>query len=366
MTDREFWRGKRVLITGNTGFKGGWLSLWLDRLGAQVQGFSLDPPTTPSLFEVARVGERVPTTRGDVRDYESVRAHFERQQPEIVFHMAAQSVVRRSYVDPIETYATNVMGTVHVLEAARHTPGVRVVVNVTSDKCYENREQLWGYREPDAMGGHDPYSSSKGCAELVSSAYRRSYFESANTDHPVALATVRAGNVIGGGDWTEDRLVPDCIRALSNGKPIIVRNPHAIRPWQHVMEPLAGYILVAQRLWAEGTPYCGSYNFGPYDHDIQPVSFLVRSIVEGWGEGSWEVQGDERFHEAKLLSLDSTLARRTVGWCPRLHVADAVAMTVDWYRDHQFGADMEVVTWKQIQAYESLCVATKPRTGVGA
>jgi CDP-glucose 4,6-dehydratase len=369
MAERQFWEGKRVLVTGNTGFKGGWLSIWLDKLGAQVEGFSLDPPTSPSLFVAAKVGDRVPTTKGDIRDYAAVLRHFEQQQPEIVFHMAAQPLVRRSYSDPIETYSTNVMGTVHVLEAARKTKSVRVVVNVTSDKCYENREQPWGYRESDPMGGHDPYSSSKGCAELVSTAYRRSYFETAQSEHPIAMATVRAGNVIGGGDWAEDRLVPDCIRALVAGKPIIIRNPDAVRPWQHVMEPLAGYILVAERLRHAGATASSSYNFGPHDHDVQPVSFLVRSIVERWGEGRWEVQPDGRMHEARLLSLDSMLARRMLGWRPRLAIKEALEMTVDWYRAYLRSREMDTVTCNQIQAYDGLCQdatvaneATLPKT----
>lgn len=369
MIDPQFWAGKRVLVTGNTGFKGGWLSLWLARLGARVRGFSLDPPTSPSLFEAAKIGELAPTTRGDIRDYESVLTCFERQQPEIVFHMAAQPIVRRSYLNPIETYATNVMGTAHVLEAARQTVSVRVIVNVTSDKCYENREHHKGYRESDAMGGHDPYSSSKGCAELVSSAYRRSYFEAPGSEHPIALATVRAGNVIGGGDWAEDRLVPDCIRALMTGETIIVRNPDAVRPWQHVLEPLAGYLLLAQKLWEGGREYSGAYNFGPQDQDIQPVSYIVQNLVQQWQGGSWEVKSDGRFHEANLLKLDSTLARTQLGWSPQLHLDDAISLTAEWFRDHQAGKPMRDVTVSQIQRYhartDSYLVLAETESGGG-
>lgn len=346
--DQSFWNGKRVLVTGHTGFKGGWMSLWLARLGANVTGFALPPPTEPSLYEAAKIGRRVDTTLGDLRNAEAVNDAVARCRPDIVFHMAAQSLVRRSYRDPVETYATNVMGTVHVLEAVRRFGGTRVVVNITSDKCYENREMLWGYRETDPMGGFDPYSSSKGCAELVSAAYRRSYFESSHT----RLISVRAGNVIGGGDWAEDRLIPDCMRALSSGETIIVRRPHSVRPWQHVLEPLAGYLSYAQALY-EGKDLPPALNFGPWEADIQPVGEVVNTIVELWGNGArWQVQSDGGPHEAGLLTLDSTLARHTLGWRPNLRLGDALAFTVEWYRRFQAGEPMDAVTVQQIERYE--------------
>ena len=348
--DYSFWEGKRVLITGHTGFKGGWLSLWLSRSGAKVTGFSLPPPTSPSIYEAAKVGTRVDDITGDIRDAEAISAAIARCRPEIVFHMAAQSLVRRSYRDPIETYATNVMGTVHVLEAVRRFGDTRVVVNITSDKCYENREMLWGYRETDPMGGYDPYSSSKGCAELVATAYRRSYFEAGTT----RLASVRAGNVIGGGDWAEDRLIPDCMRALSKGETILIRRPNAVRPWQHVLEPIAGYLLYAQKLF-EGVDLPPALNFGPWEADVQPVGKVVKDIAALWGAGArWEVQSDGGPHEAGLLTLDSTLARHKLWWRPRMRLADALAFTVEWYRRFGAGEAMDAVTLEQIDRYERL------------
>jgi CDP-glucose 4,6-dehydratase len=348
--DQAFWNGKRVLVTGHTGFKGGWVSLWLTHLGANVTGFALPPPTQPSLYEAAKIGRCVETTFGDLRNAEAVNEAVARCRPHIVFHMAAQPLVRRSYRDPVETYATNVMGTVHVLEAIRRFGGTRVIVNITSDKCYENREMLWGYRETDPMGGFDPYSSSKGCAELVAAAYRRSYFESGHT----RLASVRAGNVIGGGDWAEDRLIPDCMRALSSRETIIVRRPHSVRPWQHVLEPLAGYLSYAQALY-EGKDLPPALNFGPWEADIQPVGEVVKTIVELWGDGArWQGQSDGGPHEAGLLTLDSTLARHTLGWRPNLRLGDALAFTVEWYRRFQAGDSMDAVTAQQIERYEIL------------
>jgi CDP-glucose 4,6-dehydratase len=348
--DYSFWKGKRVLVTGHTGFKGGWLSLWLTRLGAYVTGFALPPPTDPSLYEAAKIGRSVDTILGDLRNAEAVNEAISKSRPEIVFHLAAQPLVRRSYRDPIETYATNVMGTVHVLEALRRFGETRVVVNITSDKCYDNRETLWGYRETDPMGGFDPYSSSKGCAELVAAAYRRSYFEGGIT----RLVSVRAGNVIGGGDWAEDRLIPDCIRALSKGEAIIVRRPHAVRPWQHVLEPLAGYISYARALY-EGKNLPPALNFGPWEADIQPVGEVVSTIVELWGDGArWEVQTDDGPHEAGLLILDSTLARHTLSWHPSLRLGDALAFTVEWYRRFEAGAPIDAFTLEQIKRYENI------------
>ena len=274
--DADFWRGRRVFLTGHTGFKGGWLALWLQRLGADVTGYALDPPTTPSLFAVARVGAGMRSIINDIRDAETLAQAMREAQPEIVIHMAAQPLVRYSYQAPVETYATNVMGTVHLLEAVRQTDSVRAVVNVTSDKCYENREWVWGYRENEPMGGYDPYSNSKGCAELVTAAYRNSYFNPAQySQHGVALASARAGNVIGGGDWAEDRLIPDILRAIAAGEAVNIRSPHAIRPWQHVLEPLSGYLLLAQRLIEDGPAHAEGWNFGPSEEDARPVQWIV-------------------------------------------------------------------------------------------
>lgn len=351
VTGGGFWRDKRVLVTGHTGFKGSWLSLWLSGLGAKVEGFALPPPTQPNCFEAAQVGRHIESQNGDIRDASAVLRHFHRQQPEIVFHLAAQSLVRLSHRDPVGTYFTNVMGTVHILDAARQTRSARVIVVVTSDKCYENREQLWGYRESDAMGGHDPYSSSKGCAELVASAYRRSYFET--PDHqPIRVATARAGNVIGGGDWAEDRLVPDCLRALGRSEVILLRRPNAVRPWQHVMEPLSGYLTLAQKLWLGDADVGSAYNFGPYDSEIQPVSAIVSKLVDLWGSGSWKTESTDSLHEAGLLALDSTLARSELGWRPRLSISEALGLTVDWFRAFQDGRAMDEVTRRQIEQYE--------------
>ncbi|MBU1775020.1 MAG: CDP-glucose 4,6-dehydratase, partial [Gammaproteobacteria bacterium] len=295
-----FWRGKKVFMTGHTGFKGGWLSLWLQSMGAQVTGFALLPPTIPSLFEVADVAQGMTSIIGDIREAESLAKAVREAAPEIVIHMAAQPLVRYSYANPVETYSTNVMGTVHLLEAVRQTPSVRAVVNVTSDKCYDNKEWVWGYRENEAMGGFDPYSNSKGCAELVASAYRNSFFNPEKYhEHKVALASVRAGNVIGGGDWAADRLIPDILRAISDNKPVVIRSPHAIRPWQHVLEPLSGYLLLAEKLYEQGIAYAEGWNFGPNDEDAKPVQWIVERLTEQWGDGaSWLLDGGEHPHEA--------------------------------------------------------------------
>jgi len=280
-----FWRDKRVLLTGHTGFKGGWMALWLQSMGAEVVGYALAPPTEPSLFQCARVGDRLVASHlGDIRDLDHLQRVFKEHCPEIVFHMAAQPLVRLSYSEPVDTFSTNVMGTVNVLEAVRRTPGVRALVNITTDKCYENREWVWGYRENDPMGGHDPYSSSKGCAELVSAAYRSSFFNPKDFDrHGVSVASVRAGNVIGGGDWAGDRLIPDMIRAFSAGTPVIIRSPHAIRPWQHVLEPLRGYLTLAEHMWEAGPDYAEGWNFGPNDEDAKPVQWIGQRLTEFWG-----------------------------------------------------------------------------------
>jgi CDP-glucose 4,6-dehydratase len=308
-----FWAGRRVLITGHTGFKGSWLSLWLSGLGAEVTGYALEPATNPSLFQIANVPKRVSSVIGDVRDLAALRACITRARPEVVIHMAAQALVRPSYADPVETYQTNVMGTVNLLEAIREVGEVRAVVVVTSDKCYENREWLWGYRESDPVGGRDPYSSSKACAELVTSAFRSSFF--AKSNHQVGISSARAGNVIGGGDWAQDRLVPDVISAFANGRSVTVRNPTAIRPWQHVLEPLGGYLTLAEKLFHDPAGYSESWNFGPQDDDAKSVSWLVCRLAELWGSGSeWSASSEKEVHEAQYLKLDcSNLMRRLGG-----------------------------------------------------
>jgi CDP-glucose 4,6-dehydratase len=349
----DFWRGKKVLVTGHTGFKGGWLSLWLQKMGAQVTGLSLPAPTTPSLFEMARVGTGMNSVMADIRDLAAVRDVFAQCQPEIVFHLAAQPLVRYSYTAPVETYATNVMGSVHVLEAIRLTPGVRAVVNITSDKCYENREWPWGYRENDPMGGYDPYSNSKGCAELVSAAYRNSYFNPADYPrHGVALATVRAGNVIGGGDWAADRLIPDILRAIEAGVPVNIRSPHAIRPWQHVLEPLDGYLSLAEKLYSEGCTYAEGWNFGPADDDAKPVQWIVEHLTRAWGEGaSWQLDPQPQPHEAHYLKLDCSKARLQLGWQPRWNLARALQSIIDWHKGYLAEESMRDLSVRQINDY---------------
>ena len=349
-----FWQGKRVLLTGHTGFKGSWLSLWLQSMGAQVVGYALAPPTNPSLFEVAKVGLGMTSIIGDIRDLELVRKVFTERKPEIVIHMAAQPLVRYSYIEPVETYSTNVMGTVNLLDAVRSSNSVKAVVNVTTDKCYENREWAWGYRENEAMGGYDPYSSSKGCAELVTAAYRNSYFNPTtfNHQHSTALATARAGNVIGGGDWAEDRLIPDIMRAITQGRPVNIRNPHAIRPWQHVLEPLSGYLLLAQKLYQEGAGYAEGWNFGPNDEDAKPVQWIVEKLTQSWGaRASWMPDGGEHPHEAHYLKLDCSKAKARLDWHPRWRLEEALGAITAWHRAFQDGKDMRELTLRQIKVY---------------
>ena len=349
--ERAFWAGKRVFLTGHTGFKGSWLSLWLQTLGAEVHGFALAPETAPDLFTTARVGDGMASTIGDIRDLNELTACLTGFDPDILIHMAAQPLVRLSYRDPVGTYATNVMGTVHVLEAARRCERLRAIVSVTTDKCYENKEWSWGYRENEPMGGHDPYSNSKGCAELVSAAYRRSFFDSG--DGP-AVATARAGNVIGGGDWAEDRLIPDILRAFGEGRPVPIRNPLATRPWQHVLEPLSGYLVLAQALAKEGQAFAEGWNFGPRDEDAQPVQVSVEEMAGRWGDGArWE--RDEGFHphEARYLKLDISKARERLKWRPRWSLDEALARIVDWHKVWMAGADMRAACLAEIGAYEA-------------
>jgi CDP-glucose 4,6-dehydratase len=352
----SFWQGKRVLLTGHTGFKGSWISLWLQSLGAQVTGYALAPSTNPSLFEIADVAQGMTSVIGDIRDLTNLQAVFAKHKPEIVIHMAAQPLVRHSYQNPVETYATNVMGTVHVLEAVRNTPGVKAVVNITTDKCYENREWVWGYRETEPMGGFDPYSNSKGCAELVSAAYRSSFFNANNYDlHGVALATVRAGNVIGGGDWAQDRLIPDILTAFEQGKKVEIRNPHAIRPWQHVMEPLRGYLTLAEQLFERGPIFAEAWNFGPHDEDAKPVGWIVEQMSALWvGDAQWQVDTSDHPHEAHHLKLDISKARSLLDWHPAIRLKDALALIIDWSKQRQAGANMRQLTLAQLHDYQAL------------
>lgn len=350
-----FWQDKRVLLTGHTGFKGSWLSLWLQSMGAKVVGYALTPPTNPSLFEVAKVAQGMTSIIGDIRDLSHLQKVFSEHQPEIVIHMAAQPLVRYSYIEPVETYSTNVMGTVNLLEAVRHTKSVKAVVNVTTDKCYENREWAWGYRENEAMGGFDPYSSSKGCAELVTAAYRNSYFHPEKYQtHGVAIATGRAGNVIGGGDWAEDRLIPDTIRAITNRQPVSIRNPHSIRPWQHVLEPLSAYLLLAQKLYEEGACFAEAWNFGPNDGDAKPVDWILDNLVQTWGEGaSWKLDGGDHPHEAHYLKLDCSKAKSRLHWQAKWSLATAIGEICVWHKAHIAGADMQAMCLHQIKQYET-------------
>lgn len=345
----EFWRGKRVLLTGHSGFKGSWLSLWLQSMGAELKGLALDPPTNPSLFVEAKVAQGMVSQIGDIRDYDTVLKAVDEFKPEIVIHMAAQPLVRYSYKNPIETYATNVMGTVHLLEAIRQTGTAKVVVNVTTDKCYENKEWVWGYREDEPMGGFDPYSSSKGCSELVTSAYRRSYFKETG----IALASARAGNVIGGGDWAEDRLVPDILRAFENNQPVVIRNPNSTRPWQHVLEPLSGYLTLAEKLWHEPNAYAEGWNFGPKDEDAKPVGWIVERIAAKWGDANWRIDGGDHPHEANYLKLDISKARQRLSWAPRWSLDTALNKIVEWHQGWLAKADIHALSLVQINQYIS-------------
>lgn len=350
----NFWTDKRVFLTGHTGFKGGWLSLWLQSLGASVTGYALKPPTQLNLFEVASIEKDMKSIIGDIRDLDNLKKVIKEANPDILIHMAAQPLVRHSYSNPVETYATNVMGTVHVLEAARDGQNIRAILNVTSDKCYDNKEIDRGYREDEPMGGFDPYSNSKGCAELVSMAYRNSFF---NIDkyqaHGVALATARAGNVIGGGDWAEDRLIPDFMRAIEAKRKVSIRNPHAIRPWQHVLEPLQGYLMLCQKLYENGPSFSQSFNFGPDERDAKNVEWIVRDLVETWGEGaSYEVSAnDSSLHEAHFLKLDCSKARKELCWQPKWDIHEALEKICAWHKAHLNGEDMNNFSLNDIKMY---------------
>jgi CDP-glucose 4,6-dehydratase len=351
----SFWQGKKVFLTGHTGFKGSWLCLWLNSLGAEVTGYALEPPTNPSLYELARVEELVSSVIADVRDLERLKAELVRVSPDVVIHMAAQPLVRDSYRIPVETYSVNVMGTVHLLESLRSCPGVKAVVNVTTDKVYENREWAWGYRENEPLGGYDPYSNSKGCSELVTAAYRSSYFNPRDYgQHGVAVASARAGNVIGGGDWAADRLLPDIIRSILAGEPVRIRNPHAIRPWQHVLEPLSGYLALAQRLYEDGAHYAEGWNFGPHDDDAWPVEWIVQRFCNGWGDGAqYIIDNGDHPHEAHSLKLDCSKAKSELGWHPRWGLDKSIDSIIDWTRSYRDKKDLREVCLRQIQDYSN-------------
>lgn len=342
-----FWKSRRVLVTGHTGFKGGWLSIWLQRLGAEVSGYALAPATEPNFFTTANVADTLRSEIGDIRDLERLSRVINDVRPEFIIHMAAQSLVRPSYADPVDTYSANVMGTVNILEAARHCDSVAAIVNVTTDKCYENLERLEGYREDEPLGGHDPYSSSKGCAELVTSSYRRSF--------ALPVASARAGNVIGGGDWAEDRLIPDIMRAFMAGESATIRNPASTRPWQHVLEPLHGYLALAERLHADPAGFAEAWNFGPADDDAKPVGWLADRLTELWpNDASWSDESDTNaLHEAAFLRLNCDKARQRLAWKPGMTLDDALQWTVEWYRTLQAGGDMRAVTESQIADFET-------------
>jgi CDP-glucose 4,6-dehydratase len=347
--NESFWKGRKVFVTGHTGFKGAWLSLWLAKLGAHVTGYALPPPTDPNLHDLARLGDLVSSLRGDIRDRLTLGDALSAAKPEIVFHLAAQSLVRESYRNPLETYEVNALGTANLLEAIRSCSSVRAAIVATSDKCYDNREKGEAFREGDPLGGRDPYSSSKACAELVASAYRASYFAEPSS---ALVATVRAGNVIGGGDWAADRLVPDIVRAIVRGNSVTIRNPESIRPWQHVLDPLAGYLLLAERLWGGRREEAAAWNFGPDSGATRQVGWLVEQMMVRWGaQTRWKRDEGANPHEADTLVLDSSKARRQLGWLPKLDLAQTVANTVDWYRAVEAGSDPREVTLQQLRAY---------------
>ena len=347
----SFWKDKKVFLTGHTGFKGSWLSLWLQSMGAVVKGYSLAPPTDPSLFLVADVARNMESEIGDIRDLAQLKGSMLAFDPAILIHMAAQPLVRRSYLEPVDTYTTNVIGTVNVLEAARACPNLKAIVSVTTDKCYENKEWAWGYRENEPMGGHDPYSSSKGCAELVTAAYRNSFF---NSKDMAALATARAGNVIGGGDWADDRLLPDILKAFENSKSVTVRNPLSTRPWQHVLEPLSGYLVLAEHLYNHGQEYAQPWNFGPKEEDCKPVNWILDKMVATWGEGArWELDKNNNPHEAGFLKLDCSKAASRLNWQPKWNLEYTLNLIVNWHKHWSNSENMREQCLKEITNYSN-------------
>lgn len=352
--DSHFWKNQTVLVTGHTGFKGSWLSLWLQSLGANVVGYSLNPPTEPSLFERAKVEEGMTSIIGDIRNLSKLREVVKQVEPGIVFHLAAQALVRYSYKSPVETYETNVMGTLNLLESIRSIDSVRAVVLVTSDKCYENREWPWAYRETDTLGGHDPYSSSKGCTEILAASYRNSFFPINQFEiHKTAISTVRSGNVIGGGDWALDRLVPDAMRALTNDNPIQVRNPTSVRPWQHVLEPLSGYLMLAEKLFSDGPTYAQAWNFGPREEDAKSVKYLIDRLVQLWGHGSSFVKGGaSHLHETNCLTLECSKAHSELNWWPQWDIDFTLQKVAFWYKANHEGQQMRAICLDQIYEYE--------------
>jgi len=348
-----FWAKKKVLITGHTGFKGSWLALWLVSLGADVIGYALKPPTTPNLFEIAQASKKITSVIGDIRNLNDLRATIDHHQPQIVIHMAAQSLVMESYKHPTETYATNIMGTVNILESTFHSNSVKVLINVTSDKCYANNEQAQKYKEDSPMGGYDPYSSSKGCAELVTNAYRNSFFS--DSTPKAFIASGRAGNVIGGGDWAKNRLVPDIMKEFMAGRPAFIRNPSFIRPWQHVLDPLSGYLLLAEKLWLEGGSLAEGWNFGPSEANSQPVSWVVKRLADLWGQNAqWQTGSAPQAHEASVLRLDCSKARNILGWNSKLNLEEALDWTHEWYQAYHKKEDMPKFTRAQISRYQDM------------
>ena len=351
--DKNFWKGKRVFITGHTGFKGSWMCMFLNHLGAEVWGYALEPNTKPALYSICNINSFVHSTIGDIRNLAKLQEAMTNAKPEIVIHMAAQALVRLSYQNPVDTFSVNVMGTVNVLEAVRNCPSVKAVVNVTTDKCYENKEWPWGYRENEPMGGYDPYSSSKGCSELVTSAYRNSFFNLSNySEHKTAIASARAGNVIGGGDWAEDRLIPDFVRAIQNNKKITIRSPKAIRPWQHVLEPLSGYLVLAEALYTEGTKHAQAWNFGPNDMDAKPVEWIVETICNKWSNGAgYTIDSNPQPHEATYLKLDCSKAKTYLNWHPRWSLETALDSIVFFTKAYIDNKPLKEICEKQIETY---------------
>jgi len=345
--DQDFWQGKRVFLTGHTGFKGSWLSLWLTSLGATVKGYALSPPTIPSLFNEAKIDSIIDSQIGDIRDQDTLHNSMTIFNPDVLIHMAAQPLVRHSYNAPIETYEVNVIGTAKVLEVARSCINLKAIVNITTDKCYENDGRSQGYKESDPMGGYDPYSSSKGCAELVASAYRRSFLQ----DQGIGVASVRVGNVIGGGDWANDRLIPDILRSFEKNEPVVIRNPKATRPWQHVLEPLSGYLILAQKLYEDQKKYAEGWNFGPNEQDVKPVDWILDKMISKWPNSSWELDQNSNPHEASFLKLDITKAESKLGWQPVWELSHTLEKIIGWHRAWLDKEDMQAICLAEIEEY---------------